>query len=271
MIGRDGNQTGAQIAAAPPGITGLNAGEFLGFNPFFEASRKQHLVKGGANWEATDQLSFGTSARYTADFYDTDFGMHNGKSWSLNFDSTYAYRENGSIVAYWTRQQRTRFMANEARSPLSAPTATVPSGATWNNDLTDSDTTIGLGAKQGGLWGGRLELTGDATYTWTKTTFSTTLNYNLLSGAPCGDPSVFTCVPTPDITSSLFQVRLAGVYTLSKSSKVSLGVLHQRLKSDDFYYNGLQNGFTPTSVMPTNQTAPRYSLNVVMASYIYSF
>jgi MtrB/PioB family decaheme-associated outer membrane protein len=272
MIGRDGNPTPAGVQnIGGVGITGLNAGEMIGFNPFFEASRRQHLVKAGVNWEATEQLSFGTSARYTADFYDTQFGMQRGKSWGLNLDSTYAYRENGSFVAYWTRQQRTRYMTNEARSPFNSISTTVPNGGTWNNDLTDSDTTVGLGFKQGGLMSGKLEFTGDTTYTWTKTTFSTTLNYNLLSGAPCSDPTVFTCVPAPDITSSLFQVRLAGTYALTRSSKVQLGVLHQRLKSDDFYYNGLQNGFTPTGLLPSNQTAPNYSLNVVYASYLYSF
>lgn len=272
MIGRDGNPTPAGVQnLGGAGISGLNAGEMLGFNPFFEASRRQHLVKAGANWEATEQLSFGTSARYTADFYDTQFGMQRGKSWGLNLDSTYAYRENGSIVAYWTRQQRTRYMTNEARSPFNSVSATVPNGGTWNNDLTDSDTTVGLGFKQGGLMSGKLEVAGDTTYTWTKTTFSTTLNYNLLSGAPCTAATVYTCEPTPDITSNLFQIRLGGAYTLTKSSKVSLAVLHQRLKSDDFYYNGLQNGFTPTGLLPTNQQAPNYSLNVIFASYIYSF
>lgn len=279
MIGRDGNPTAAGIAAAPPGITGLNGGEFIGFNPFFEASRKQNMLKGGANWEATDRVSVGFSGRVTDDKYDTDFGMQKGKSWGLNLDGTYAYTENGSLTAYATRQQRTRNMTNEQRSPLSVPGAAsatavaIPAGATWNNELKDSDTTVGIGAKHGGFFGGRLELKADATYTWTRTSFNTTLNYSTTTtgGLTCADPSIFTCVATPDITSSLFRVNVAGLYQLTRSSKVSLGVLHQRLKSDDFYYNGLQSGFTPTGVLPTNQSAPNYSLNVVYASYIYTF
>jgi hypothetical protein len=50
-----------------------------------------------------------------------------------------------------------------------------------------------------------------------------------------------------------------------------LGYLYRNLRSEDFYYNGLQNGTTPTSVLPTNQTAPSYAVNLVWVSYIYTF
>jgi len=271
MIGRDGNPTAATIAAAPPGVTGLNGGEFRGFNPFFEASRKQHMVKAGTNWEPVNDLSLGFNGRYTHDGYNTTYGMQTGQSWGLNFDSTYRYREEGSITAYATYQQRTRQMTNLARSPVSAPTATVPSGASWNNELKDTDTTLGLSAKQGGLAGGRLTLSSDITYSFAKSFFDTSLNYNLLSGAPCSDPSVYTCVGLPDIKSTLFQFKLKGDYQVTKSSKAAVGWLYQRLKAEDFYYNGLQTGFTPTSVLPTNQSAPSYSVNVLFANWIYNF
>ena len=271
MIGLDGNPTAATIASAPPGITGLNGGEFIGFNPFFEASRKQNQVKGGANWEATDALSLGVNGRFTDDNYGTQFGMQKGQSWSLNLDGTFRYSEIGTFTAYVTQQQRTREMTNEARSPVSAPTATVPAGATWNNKLKDADTTFGVNAKQGGLMGGRLELLGDLVFSTAKTSYNTTLNYDLLSGPPCSDPSIFTCVALPDIKNDLFAVKVSGAYAVAKATKVKLGYLYQRLKSDDFYYNGLQTGFTPTSVLPTNQVAPSYSVGVVYASFIHEF
>jgi MtrB/PioB family decaheme-associated outer membrane protein len=271
MIGRDGNPTAATIAAAPPGTTGLNGGEFLGFNPFFEASRKQHMLKAGTNWEPVNDLSLGFSGRYTHDGYDTTYGMQTGQSWGLNFDSTYRYREEGAITAYATYQQRRRDMTNLARSPVSAPTATVPPGGTWNNELRDTDTTVGLNAKQGGLAGGKVTLTGDLTYSYAKSFFDTSLNYDLLSGAPCSSPAVYTCVGLPDIKSTLLQFKLKGDYQVTKSSKATVGYLYQRLKADDFYYNGLQIGSTPTSVLPTSQSAPSYAVNVFFANWIYNF
>jgi hypothetical protein len=137
--------------------------------------------------------------------------------------------------------------------------------------MKDTDTTIGLNLKQGGLMAGRLDLAGDLTYSLGKTGYNTTLNYALLSGLPCSDPTIFTCVALPDIKSAMIQFKLNGTYQLDKTSKLALGYLFRRLNADDFYYNGLQLNNTPTSVLPTNQQAPSYSVNMVFASYIYSF
>jgi hypothetical protein len=48
-------------------------------------------------------------------------------------------------------------------------------------------------------------------------------------------------------------------------------VAHQRLTSNDFFYNAYQTGFTPTQVMPTNQQAGSYSVNLISLSYLYKF
>jgi hypothetical protein len=47
--------------------------------------------------------------------------------------------------------------------------------------------------------------------------------------------------------------------------------LYKKLKSDDYYYSAYQLGWTDVTVLPTNQQAPNYSVNVLMASYMYSF
>jgi MtrB/PioB family decaheme-associated outer membrane protein len=281
MIGFDGNVivNGSNAATSVPGVSGLNAGEFRGFNPFFEESRKQNMLKAGANWQATDEVSASVSGRYTDDRYDSTYGVQKGTAWSLNLDTTYNYRENGALTAYLTQQQRTRDMTNAQRALTSNPGAAsatavaIPAGSTWTNSLRDTDTTVGLNFRQGGLMADRLELIGDLTYSLAKTAYSTVLNYSTTTtgGLTCADPSIYTCVPLPDITSRMIQFKLSGIYTLDKSSKFALGYLYRNLRADDFYYNGLQAGFTPTSVMPTNQTVPNYAVNLVWASYIYTF
>ncbi len=237
------------------------------------------MLKAGANWQATDEVSVGASGRYTNDKYDSLYGVQKGTAWSLNLDTSYNYRENGSLTVYVTQQERTRDMTNAAKAMTSNPTAAsatavaIPAGATWNNSLKDTDTTVGLNVKEGGLMGGKLVLVGDLTYSQAKTAYNTVLNYSTTTtgGLTCADPSIYTCVALPDIKSEMFQFKLTGTYTLDKSSKLGLGYLHRSLRSEDFYYNGLQYGSTPTSVMPTNQTAPSYSVNMVWASYIYTF
>lgn len=286
MIGFDGNAivNASNAATSVPGVSGLNAGEFRGFNPFFEESRKQQILKAGANWQATDEVSVGANGRYTDDKYDSPYGVQKGTQWSLNLDTSYNYRENGALTVYVTQQERTRDMTNIQRSPTTsvspgiavAATATavaIPSGGTWSNTLKDTDTTIGLNLKESGLMGGKLVLVGDLTYSLARTSYNTVLNYSTTTtgGLTCADPSIYTCVALPDITSRMVQFRLNGTYTLDKNSKVGLGYLHRSLHSEDFYYNGLQAGYTPTSVLPTNQTAPSYSVNMVWASYIYTF
>lgn len=52
---------------------------------------------------------------------------------------------------------------------------------------------------------------------------------------------------------------------------MAVGYIFQQLNSSDYFYNGEQYGATPNRVMPTNQQAPNYSVNVVTVSYIYTF
>jgi predicted porin len=69
----------------------------------------------------------------------------------------------------------------------------------------------------------------------------------------------------------MLQFRLVGKYAVSKRTKVSFAYQYRQLKSDDYYYNGLQIGSTPTGLLPTNQQAPTYSVNVFSLGYVYDF
>ncbi len=278
MIGVDGNNPVPAVAAN--GISGQNGADYRGFRPFFEASRKQNLLKAGVNWQANEKVSVDLGGRYGKDNYDAQYGVQNGDVWSLNLDTTYAYRENGVISAYISQENRTRNQTNIQRSatsaatPASATALNVPPGATWSDKLTDNDTTLGLSLKQGGLMAGKLELLGDATYSLGKTGYDTKFNYASATnpgGLTCASSNFLTCVTTPDVVNRMIQFKLTGTYEVDKSSKVRVGYLYQYLNSADYYYNGLQTGQTPSSVLPTNQQPPSYAVNVVAVSYIYNF
>jgi MtrB/PioB family decaheme-associated outer membrane protein len=265
-------------------IQGVNAGNYLGFYPAFNASRKEKMLKAGVNWEATEGLSLTASAKYTDDVYDSTYGVKKGNSWSANLDGTYAYSENGSISAYVTQQHRQRDLTDLYRSPYTVIQAAVPagaaalnvdSGATWTNKLQDNETTVGVAAKQGGASGSKLELSEDLTYTLGKTGYDTQFNYTAATNGTtiytCASPQFLTCGALPNISNKMLQFRLAGKYAVSKSTKVTFGYLYRQLKSDDYYYNGLQIGSTPAGMMPTNQQAPAYSVNVFSLGYAYDF
>jgi MtrB/PioB family decaheme-associated outer membrane protein len=269
MIGTNGN--------VPPGaIKGLNAGDFIGFRPYFDEDRKQHILKVGANWQAGEQLSLGVGGRYTKDAYDELYGWKNGHQWSLNLDATYSYSEKGSVFAYLTQQNRWRERTDKQNNAAVANNATrisVPANSTDSGTLRDDDTTVGLGFKQSGLMGNKLELVGDLIYSLGKTRYGTTLNYvgTTTGGLTCSDPSILSCVDLPAIKNTMTQIKLGGNYQLDKSSTLALLYLYRRVRSDDYYYNGLQYSYTPTSLLPTNQQSPSYSVSLIAASYIYSF
>ena len=276
-IGLNGNVNPALAAATL--IQGQNAGDFRGFYPVFDASRKQQILKAGANWQTSEKLSLGLGGKYTDDKYDSLYGVQNGNSWSLNLDANYAYSENGSIVAYATQQHRQRQMTDLYRSPYSAPGAAsatalnIPSGATWTDTQKDDDTTIGLGAKQNGMMASKLELNEDITYTYGKTGYATVFNYAAATtgGLTCASPQFLTCGALPAIKNQVLQFKLSGKYKIDKSSMMAVGYIYQHMTSNDFYYNGLQTGTTPSALMPTNQQSPNYTVQTIAVSYSYMF
>lgn len=264
-----------------PNLTpkGQNAGDFYGFYPFFSASRTQQSVKAQVNWEASDQLSVGLSTKYTQDKYGNEtYGVQNGNSWSFNADASYAYQENGTFYAYATQQHRQRELTSLQRntvtvSAASATAIAIPATASWTNLLKDNDTTVGLGIKQIGLMGGKLELAGDIAYSLGTGAYGTVLNYSTTTtgGLSCSAEAINSCGQLPDIRSHFGQIKLTGSYQVDKASKVTVRYAYQTLSSSDFYYNGYQYGFTPATLIPTNQVAPSYKANAIAVTLTHNF
>ncbi|MGO9444937.1 MAG: MtrB/PioB family decaheme-associated outer membrane protein [Thiobacillaceae bacterium] len=241
--------------------------ENAGFVAYFDGSRTEQLGKAGVVWQASDKLSLGLTGRYTDDNYDSTLGVQNGDSWSANLDATYSLAEKSTISAYATYQDRKRNLRTAQGSDV---IPTVPEVNFWTNNLTDASTTVGLNAKQGGLFGGRVNLAADLTYSLDKTGYSTTLDYVT---AACTAPSTsgYNCGALPDISSELWQLKLTGDYKLDKSSKIMAGYVYQHLNSNDYYYDAYQLGDTATGMLPTNQQSPSYTVNVVFVAYNYTW
>ena len=275
MIGVRGGDTGTTVGT----IKGLNGGDYIGFYPFFDASRTQQMTKAGFNWQANERLTVGVSARYTDDRYDSTYGVQSGAGRGLNLDATYNYSDNSSVSAYATQQSNERDLTDEQRSlaqgagAASATAIAIPAGATWSNRLKTEDLTLGMSSKKGGLMGGKLEMVGDLSYSLGKTNYGTVLNYSTATtgGVVCSDARILSCGNLPEVKAELISFKLTGNYQMDKSSKVAVGYLFQKLASEDYYYNGLLYGSNPNSMLATNQTAPNYSVNVVTVSYIYNF
>ncbi|NOS96257.1 MAG: MtrB/PioB family decaheme-associated outer membrane protein [Methylotenera sp.] len=276
--GFDGNAiTPLAGLEVPTGGHDVNAQNYPGYIAYPYARRDQHLVKAGVNWQVTEKLDLGLNGRLTDDTYSATLGVQDGRTSSINLDASYAYTENGSISAYFSWQNSERNLKAGAAGivPATANTATsyaalIAPTNIWTNQLEDDSNAIGINARQSGLLGGKLELIGDLSYSLDNSKYSTQAPYT--SGATlCSLSTQLTCGSTPDIHSELISLRLSGNYQLNKHGKVVLGYLFQHLNSNDYYYNGLQYGYTPNRVMPTFEKSPNYSVNVVNLSYIHSF
>jgi len=66
-------------------------------------------------------------------------------------------------------------------------------------------------------------------------------------------------------------VKLSGNYQVDKHSTIALGYTYQCLHSNDYLYNAYQIGFTPSTLLPTNQQDQSYSVNLLTATYTYNF
>jgi MtrB/PioB family decaheme-associated outer membrane protein len=243
--------------------------EATGYRAFFDASRKEQLLKGGVNWQANEKLSLGLSTRYLDDKYtDSPLGVQNGNSWSANLDTNYGYSEDGAVSAYVSLQKRQRDLSNLAGHALTGANI-------WSNQLNDDDSTVGIAVNHKGLMAGKLELIGDLSYSIGTTAYATQIPYVLVPNATyaptCASSGALLCGSTPDIKNETVTLKLSGIYVVDKTSKIAVGYVHQKLSSTDYYYNFYQTGYTGTGLLPTNEQAPSYTVNAISVSYIYNF
>jgi MtrB/PioB family decaheme-associated outer membrane protein len=251
----------------------INGGEYLGFRPFFEASRTQNVFKANVSWEATDQLNLSLNGRYGKDKYaDSQFGDQDGKNWNINADATYRYAEEGSASIYAGYQYRDRnenLANNGSKSPLVAGTTTNQ----YVYGQKDESSSIGMNFKHTGLFGSKFDLAGDLAYYHDLTKQNTAWNYSVppAATASCNLSNVNSCGDYPNVTNNLWQFKLLGSYNVDKTGKVNLYYVYQKLDSTDYYYNGYASGYTAAAQQPTNEQAPSYSVQAIGASYVVKF
>lgn len=256
----------------------VNAQDYPGFIAYIYAPRKQDLFKVGVNWQATEQLDLSLGARYANDNYDATLGVQDSRTTGINLDVTYSYGEANSVSAYasWRNSKKNLRMGAAGAGAVNAATtyaALVAPANIWTNQAEDEGNALGITAKHRGLMGGKLELVGDLSYSIDKTDSATQIPYYVATAAAptCFSPAALTCGDAPTINSELTTLKLTGTYQVDKRSKVAVRYMYQHLKSEDYNYQTTQYGYTPLRGLPANLQEPNYSVNVVTASYIYTF
>lgn len=279
--------------------------ELPGMRRYNMADRNRDKLRSSVNWQATDKLSLQGGLDYNLDDYDHSvYGLKKAKSWALNLDGAYAVSEDLSLSAYYTYEdQRSRSAGNTYTANNNGTgTSAAVNGQTaviggcyatlatrnqnnkldpcndWSVDMRDKVDTLGFNVKHKGLMSGKLEMSGDLLLTHARTNYGANggvyVNNPLaVAGVPAATiPAAFfvSAVDLPEVKTNVVEFRINGKYAIDKVSAVRIGYSYQRMKTNDYAYDGMQFG-TLTGVLPTNEQSPSYTVHSIGAAYIYTF
>jgi MtrB/PioB family decaheme-associated outer membrane protein len=282
-----------------------NVAELPGMRRFNVANRNRDKLRASLDWEASERLSFQAGADYNRDDYPSSvYGLQRASSWALNFDGNLIVSDNLTASLFFSHEDLTSrntsdgygsntnaaFVGRAGNALVSGgcyPTVLLKNrnGKTdpclnWAADHGERAETVGVSLRDTGLMSGKLDVAANVVATWVRTHIgvqggSYANNPFALAGAPVlppGDPAVLFIPATdmPDATSRSVELHLAGLYHLAKSQSLHFIYGFKHLTSSDYFYNGLQFG-TLTTVMPTAEQAPSYSVHVFGVSYMYTF
>ena len=280
--------------------------ELIGMRRFNMADRNRDKLRTSVNWQATEKLSLQAGADYDKDDYkNSTYGLQNAKNWALNLDASYTLSDDLSLTGFLSHEdQRSstasdNYGSNSNTANVNNAANTVVSGGCyaavqalnnnakddpcrqWSSKQHDKTDTLGLGFKQKGLMGSRLELAGDLVFSWSRT--DVTMGgggyynnpYALAGVAPAVSTAVYyiPAADLPEVSTDTVTLRVTGKYTVDKQSAVRVGYSYSRLKARDYAYDAYQIGGvgTVSSLMPTAEQVPGYSVQAVGVSYVYEF
>jgi hypothetical protein len=287
--------------------SGNRISELIGMRRFNMADRDRNALKVGSDWQANEKLSLQGGLNYKNDNYSNSaYGLTAAKNWGLNLDATYEADENLNLGAFFNYEERSSRMSNDAFAQNSLTTlsgaantlsstcgnpavtdinsknanAKIDPCLQWGADMKDRVDTLGLSLKLKNLMRGKLELANMLTFS------RATTDTNINGGSYLANPSNVGGVPQlagtsayywlpatalPTVTSNTIEFKVNGKYKLDKASAVHVGYSYSYMKAVDYAYDAMQMAGSNANVLPTNETASHYSVQVIGASYIHSF
>lgn len=296
-------EDGVLPAINPPTGSGFPSADPLapGFKQFFLADRNRDKLRAALNFQASDALSFQSSLDFNQDSYNNSpLGLKDSKNWVFSLDGALAASENLSFNAYYTYEDQKARLDGYAipRATLTSPTATIattphvagscsaytntgpqPSDyqndpcRNWSSSQADMVHTFGLAVRAKGLMSGKLELMGDIAYSRARSPNSMSGGAYFNSAVPSSATGngYIAAQNLPDVTSSMWDLRLGSKYALDKSSAIRFNYQMRRLHSSDYMADAFSNYLSMQGYIPTGQTSANYTVHLVGVSYVYSF
>jgi len=284
-----------------------NINELIGMRRYNMADRNRDKLRGSVSWQANEQLNFQASIDYLDDRYsDSVFGLLSSKGGALNLEGDYQAREDLTLAAFYTYEDRSSKSAGDAYGTNNAGTgsnafagnaantnispvvcfatiaqknqnAKIDPCLQWDNDQRDRVDTIGFTLTKIGLFSPKFTLSPSLVYTRARTDINVnggSYVANPLAAAgpqPGGIGNYFIYASAlPTITTDTIELVIDGLYAIDKKSAVHVRYLYGQMKTNDWAYQGYQFG-TGTNYLPTNEQSPNYHAQAIGVSYIYKF
>jgi len=182
-------------------------------NPMNIADRDRDKVRAMLDWSPMDKVGLQFVIEEARDKYrGLQYGLQKGTGRLYAVDGSYAFSSAWHVHAWFSRDE------NKA-DEVTQQTPTV----TKINDLSEVGHSFGVGVR--GKVSERLRMGGNAEYFRSESEY----RQNIVGGAL---PA--TLVPPPDITNKLLRLKLFAQYAIRKNADVSLSLIHERYKTDDW-------------------------------------
>jgi len=239
----------------PPAAPALNPCIYnrTGIFPFIFEDRKRDKVRALLDWSPMEKLSLQLSGDYGKDNYTapTEKGLSHTRLALYGVDVSYQLNDTTRLSAYYT---------------YSDQSLKVSHSTGYIADLKDKNDTMGLGIQ--GIVNPRIKWGGDLLWIKDNNQYNTGLD----SGASAQSLAYFNSgLPfIPDATFRDFRIKLYGSYAVQKNGVVSLEVIHDRTKLDEWQwgYNGIPFLYSDNT---TVNLKPDQNVTFVSVFYTYRF
>ncbi len=276
--------------------------ELVGMRRYYVADRNRSKVRSSLAWLASDALTLQAGVDYHKDDYPTStYGLQHVRTWAVNLDGSYALGDHVSADLFYTFEDLASgaagntYTANSNAASVNGFTALSGNSCDsytslqqrnnnnkldpcldWSTDMTDKVHTIGFG-----LTGksGKLELALNGVVSQARSTNNVgggnwANNPLALPRAPAATVAAFYIPASalPTVTTNTAELRLKAGYAIKKGQSLRVLYTYLLMTSTDWMYEGTQIGLgTPSGVLPTNEQAFNYGVNVIGVSYMISF
>ena len=248
VIPADPDCTSATVGGVPNACIFNRTGIF----PYIMEDRDRDKVRFLADWTPTEKLDLQFAVDYGKDKYSapSEKGLNSSKLELYSLDASYAINDNWKLSGYYSYSEQTLHQSHSTGYIM---------------DLKDKNSTFGIGLK--GQASSRLKLGGDVMYIDDKNQYNT---LGLDSAATAANLAQFNSgqLFIPDATFRDLRFKVYGTYALQKNSDLTLEVVHDRTKLDEWTW-----GWNGVSFLYSDNTTVTLQpeQNVTYVSLVYTY